>query len=396
MRRLEVRIVWGMLVAVTLSSCGTVPQSFPMQPVSPIPGESVNVDQIVILTDVSGSTWSPVFSEEKGLIQSFVQAMPRGSYEAALRSFGGTEEGQWMRNALMPFDRKTLTRQADTLSFIGKLTTLGMALNDLTPEFRKKKGRGVIVIFSDGKTVRSEAELLEAAQRLVSAHWGDLCIHTVHIGNDPKGRAKLAALSGASGCGRAWLGEHVNSESGMQDLVKSIFFSGVPDSDEDGVPDYRDECPGTEKGTPVDENGCPRDSDGDGVPDFLDKCPGTPKGATIDARGCWVIRDLQFDFDKYTIKPEFEHLIADVAKVLKQNPGIRIRVDGHTDSAGSYAHNQKLSGRRARSVRHALIAQGIVGNQIESQGFGEGLPIAPNTSPENMYLNRRVEITVLQ
>ncbi|MCH8157847.1 MAG: OmpA family protein, partial [Nitrospinae bacterium] len=144
------------------------------------------------------------------------------------------------------------------------------------------------------------------------------------------------------------------------------------------------------------EDGCPIDSDGDGVPDFLDKCPGTPKGATIDARGCWVIRDLQFDFDKYYIKPDFEHLIAEVADVLKQNPGIRVRVDGHTDSAGSHTHNQKLSGNRAKSVRQALVAQGIPGNRIESQGFGEGLPIAPNTSPENMYLNRRVEITVLQ
>ena len=61
-RRLEVRIVWGMLVAFALSSCGTVPRSFLMQPVSPTPGESINVDQIIILTARPASTWSPVFS----------------------------------------------------------------------------------------------------------------------------------------------------------------------------------------------------------------------------------------------------------------------------------------------------------------------------------------------
>jgi outer membrane protein OmpA-like peptidoglycan-associated protein len=58
------------------------------------------------------------------------------------------------------------------------------------------------------------------------------------------------------------------------------------DSDNDGVPDTIDKCPGTPKGVKVDKNGCPVDSDGDGVPDYLDKCPGTPKGVKVDKNGC--------------------------------------------------------------------------------------------------------------
>jgi outer membrane protein OmpA-like peptidoglycan-associated protein len=58
------------------------------------------------------------------------------------------------------------------------------------------------------------------------------------------------------------------------------------DSDEDGVPDYLDECPGTPIGVQVDKRGCPRDSDGDGVPDYLDKCPNTPEGVQVDENGC--------------------------------------------------------------------------------------------------------------
>ena len=63
--------------------------------------------------------------------------------------------------------------------------------------------------------------------------------------------------------------------------------SGCPiDSDGDGVPDGKDKCPNTPKGATVDENGCPKDSDGDGVYDGIDRCPNTPKGAVVDANGC--------------------------------------------------------------------------------------------------------------
>jgi len=67
---------------------------------------------------------------------------------------------------------------------------------------------------------------------------------------------------------------------------------GCPiDSDGDGVPDGADSCPGTPAGAKVDEKGCPLDSDGDGVYDGLDKCPDTPKGATVDANGCPIDSD---------------------------------------------------------------------------------------------------------
>jgi OOP family OmpA-OmpF porin len=59
-----------------------------------------------------------------------------------------------------------------------------------------------------------------------------------------------------------------------------------PDSDKDGVPDYLDKCPGTPAGVAVDNDGCPPDSDKDGVPDYLDKCPGTPAGVAVDKDGC--------------------------------------------------------------------------------------------------------------
>ncbi len=88
---------------------------------------------------------------------------------------------------------------------------------------------------------------------------------------------------------KSWNKAHIN------DIVAGVgltfAFGGVgaasdPDSDGDGVPDSRDECPNTPRGCTVDVRGCPIDSDGDGVCDGVDKCPNTPTGAHVDARGC--------------------------------------------------------------------------------------------------------------
>jgi outer membrane protein OmpA-like peptidoglycan-associated protein len=68
--------------------------------------------------------------------------------------------------------------------------------------------------------------------------------------------------------------------------VKVDAFGCPIDSDGDGIPDYLDKCPNTRRGLEVDEHGCPRDSDGDGVPDERDKCPNTPKGMPVNDDGC--------------------------------------------------------------------------------------------------------------
>ncbi|MCL5027532.1 MAG: OmpA family protein [Bacteroidetes bacterium] len=73
-----------------------------------------------------------------------------------------------------------------------------------------------------------------------------------------------------------------NTPSGVK-----VDATGCPlDSDHDGVPDYLDKCPNTPKGVAVDKDGCPLDSDGDGVPDYRDVCPNTPKGVKVDDLGC--------------------------------------------------------------------------------------------------------------
>jgi outer membrane protein OmpA-like peptidoglycan-associated protein/outer membrane scaffolding protein for murein synthesis (MipA/OmpV family) len=172
---------------------------------------------------------------------------------------------------------------------------------------------------------------------------------------------------------------------------------GCPiDSDGDGVPDYLDKCPDTPKGAPVDAVGCPLDSDGDGVPDYLDQCPGTLKGVKVDEKGCALSMSLHinFDFDKADIKPEFKPELDKAAEFIRKYPDVpQIVIEGHTDSRGREAYNQKLSERRAQAVRQYLVDNySIEAERLVAVGRGESMPVADNATEEGRARNRRVEI----
>jgi OmpA-OmpF porin, OOP family len=96
------------------------------------------------------------------------------------------------------------------------------------------------------------------------------------------------------------------------------------------------------------------------------------------------------------LRPESYVELDRVVQLLSENPSIEIEMSAHTDSYGSDEYNFKLSDNRARSVMEYILLKGIAANRIISQGYGETKPVAPNDSPENRQLNRRVEFTILK
>jgi outer membrane protein OmpA-like peptidoglycan-associated protein len=103
-----------------------------------------------------------------------------------------------------------------------------------------------------------------------------------------------------------------------------------------------------------------------------------------------------FDVNKANIKPESHGTLNDIANVLKENPSVRIKIIGHTDSDGDDALNLDLSGRRAESVKNELSGKfGIEASRMETEGAGESKPAAPNDTPVNKAMNRRVEFIKL-
>jgi OOP family OmpA-OmpF porin len=105
--------------------------------------------------------------------------------------------------------------------------------------------------------------------------------------------------------------------------------------------------------------------------------------------------DVLFDFDKAVVKPEGKSKLDDLANKVR---GINLEVViaiGHADSIGSDAYNQKLSLRRAESVKAYLVSKGIEPNRVYTEGKGEKQPVADNKTREGRAKNRRVEIEVI-
>ena len=105
--------------------------------------------------------------------------------------------------------------------------------------------------------------------------------------------------------------------------------------------------------------------------------------------------DVKFDFDKSTVKSESMGDIQNLADFMKQYPQTTTVVEGHTDSVGTDAYNQKLSERRASAVRDVLVNKlGVSGARVESVGYGESRPVADNATDASRAINRRVEAAV--
>ncbi len=115
----------------------------------------------------------------------------------------------------------------------------------------------------------------------------------------------------------------------------------------------------------------------------------------IDVGAKMVLKNIFFETNKATIKPESAAELERVAKLLKENPTIRLEISGHTDNVGSYRANQKLSEARAKSVVNYLIEQGVTADRLEYKGYSFNQPIADNNTAEGRAQNRRVEFKVL-
>jgi outer membrane protein OmpA-like peptidoglycan-associated protein len=114
----------------------------------------------------------------------------------------------------------------------------------------------------------------------------------------------------------------------------------------------------------------------------------TPRGLVVN------MGDVLFDFGKYDLRPEAREKLAKLSGIILAHSGLELAVEGHTDNIGSDELNQRLSEKRAGTVRDYLIQQGLVEASVTARGFGETAPVADNSTAEGRQQNRRVEIVV--
>ncbi|WP_025743144.1 OmpA family protein [Aquimarina pacifica] len=178
-----------------------------------------------------------------------------------------------------------------------------------------------------------------------------------------------------------------------------------PDSDSDGILDKDDTCP--KIAGPEENGGCPwPDTDGDSILDKDDNCIDIP--GTVANNGCPEVTEevqktlneyaktILFDSGKSSIKEESNQVLKDIIGILKEYATAKFTVEGHTDSAGSSASNQRLSDSRANAVKNYLTENGIDPFRLSAIGYGEDRPITSNKTRAGRSQNRRVEINLVK
>jgi outer membrane protein OmpA-like peptidoglycan-associated protein len=140
------------------------------------------------------------------------------------------------------------------------------------------------------------------------------------------------------------------------------------------------------------------------VDDEEDKCPQLP--GTAANQGCPEIKEevrkqvaysatrVYFVTASYKLSPKSNRALDNVAKILTDDPNLKLSIEGHTDNVGKDEYNQSLSENRAASVKEYLVKKGIDESRLTAQGFGETKPIADNNTAAGKAKNRRVVMTV--
>jgi len=109
-----------------------------------------------------------------------------------------------------------------------------------------------------------------------------------------------------------------------------------------------------------------------------------------------TMSDVRFDFDSYTIKPEFVQDLTRAADWLKRNPGVKVLLEGHTDERGTIEYNMVLGQRRAEAVRDFLVRMGVERTRIATVSLGKENPVDPVHSEDAWARNRRVHCVIDQ
>jgi len=190
-----------------------------------------------------------------------------------------------------------------------------------------------------------------------------------------------------------------------------------PDRDNDGVLDTVDACPDNaeDKDGFLDEDGCPdEDNDEDGIPDTSDICPMKPENINgfKDKDGCpdevlavktkneiRITEKIHFIHGQVVPRKKSRKVLRAILRILKANPDLRIRVEGHTDSVGGDEFNYLLSQARAQAIKDWMIRKGGPEQRLEARlevlGVGKESPIDDNTSKEGRAKNRRVKFIII-
>ena len=367
-----------------------------------IVGYVPKVDSFIIILD-SSSSMGTIYEDKiagrysrfmiaKDIISRMNNTMPEMEIQGTIQRFGYgfLEKGKQTEAVYGPttYSRFGMEQALHSIISPGGHSPAGLAIGATSEIVGSTEGKNAVIVISDGEKL-SDDPLMKV--KTLKNRFGDrTCLYTIWVGSKSEGKAFMEKLAAEMECGFSITANDISTSEDMADFVRKVFLAR--DSDGDGIPDDADACPGTPPGVQVDASGCAIDSDGDGVSDDIDACPDTPRGAIVDHRGCWVVKGVKFDYKKWDVKPQFNTNLDNIINILKRNPDLKIRIEGHTDNIASEKYNLELSKKRAQAIKAYLVGNGVEQSRITSIGYGFSRPIAGNDTKEGRALNRRAEL----
>lgn len=336
-------------------------------------------DNFQIILDASesmGMNGQKNFQSAKNFIASVNQSLPSDlMINGSLRTFGHSFKQSNKLTELVygptQYSAAGLQDGLDRVKYTGGNSPLAAALEAATGDYLRIKGKTAIVVVSDGLQMDSAPA---AAASLKDALGDRVCIYTVWVGNDVKGKQLLEKVAKAGECGGAYTADELASGTNLDNFVKTVFLAEKPAPPPTPKPiaEPKPTPPPAPKPTPPP---APK-----------------PKPEPVQVKKAVVSFNLLFDFDKANIKDEMIPILEQVKMMLEEDKTARFTVAGYTDSTGPSAYNQRLSERRAKAVRNWLVKNGINASRLDVVGYGETMPKYDNATKEGRRLNRRVEL----
>jgi OmpA-OmpF porin, OOP family len=351
------------------------------------------VNNFLVLIDATQSMGDSYKGQQKlVLAKNFIsrmnQSLPDLHINSALRKFGPlpySDELTVNVLELTPYSKKTFEEAIQKITTASGFSPMTAGINASSDDLKTAQGKIALIIISDWAEIGGAP--IAAAEKMKLQFGDRICIYPVMVGNDQEGMKLMAKVSDAGKCGFVTNAEQVALEQDMDQLVEKIFFtkSTVVESVIENVFEV------------VPEKVV--DSDNDGIPDNLDKCPGTPDHLKVDSNGCPIQEtinlNIEFDSGKSVVKSKYHDEIKRIADIMKQDPQKITVIEGYTDNVGNKAYNIKLSQSRADNVRAYLIDKfGIEKDRLKAVGYGFQKPLASNKTAEGKQKNRRVQATI--
>jgi len=109
-----------------------------------------------------------------------------------------------------------------------------------------------------------------------------------------------------------------------------------------------------------------------------------------------ILKNIFFETDSFSLKPESKGQLKEIVEFMKTNPGLVIEIGGHTDNQGTENYNLVLSGKRANAVVQSLVEMGVPSARLKNKGYGYSIPVADNSTEEGRSLNRRTEFKIIE